>query len=169
MQNTKLVQKSAKYPSPILMRVDREHLRSLIPAVQFVKSETHPLNGRDHDKNSFNRSLAFITHNPTNIDVHVYAQQNMHANVYTRMYEVINMYERIAGTFTHTCFLLFVRPAVGYKAVWEFWQAGAGDRISSTNIRTLHTLCLFKSEGCEIFYMPAHQWMILLNIECSWH
>lgn len=77
------------------MRVDREHLHSLIPAVQFVKSETHPLNGRDHDKYSFTRSLAFITHNPTNIDVHVYAQQNMHANVYTHTYEVINMYERI--------------------------------------------------------------------------
>lgn len=168
MQNSKLVQKSAKNPSPILMRADREHLLSLIPAVQFVKSEMHPLNGWDRDKYSFSRSLASVIRNPSNTDVHVYTRQNMHTNVYIHMHEVMNACEN-SGTFAHTCFLLFVRPAVRYKAVWEFWQTGAGDRISSPNIRTLHTLCLFKSEGCEIFYMPTHQWMILLNIECSWH
>lgn len=75
------------------MRVDREHLCSFIPAVQFVKSETLPLNGRDHDKNSFIRSLTFIIPNQLNTNIHV--QQNMHTNVYLCMYEVINIYARI--------------------------------------------------------------------------
>lgn len=81
-----------------------------------------------------------------------------------------NLHEHV-HTFTHEHTLHSVlRLSV---QLWggrhEFWQTGRRDWVSSPNIKTPHTVCLFKSEGCEIYYMPAHQWMVLLNIECSWH